>query len=567
MIFGSRASLAGQGGAGLVCVGDERTASGAAEAAARTTQQPQLLYVRGERETLLAASVLPTAWGDRTPLIVVTQVPRDAEERIRDVLEVVTRRHVRGRPDEAPEATLGRLAPLSWRDLPAHVSLPIELPVDAVVAAAAACQVRLQDDTAPVSPEPRSAVAAWIAVELARARRPVVLLGREGLRSCDLDAVLALAAAVDAPLLLTAGATALAVGLPGRWSALAGRDSVVPNPSPVWDLTMRRADVVLALGARLTEADLFGLHDLRWCRGRCIAVSTLDLGVPEESARWVRRSPSTIVAPIREALRGQHPRRRRRRWHARAERRTGTFRRVAVAAARRAARRAEIDPAWAAWRIGASAPAETRFVAEGNISGLWLRSFTAIDRVVTPIHMGTIGLAIPWMVGISAARPGMPVWAGVGDGAFLFQPGALRELEAVGPAAAVFVFNDASWNSIRMAQTLIFSGRYAGTDLQAVDYAELAASLGCDGYVAETPADLEDALRQVLAPERTRPAVVDVRLRAGSMPWLGLGFALAEVDHVLRPMMWRIAVSAASAVVRGRVRWRSLRVFLRVAFA
>lgn len=566
MIFGSRALLTGQMQPGVRCLNDERTASGAAEAAARVAQEPQFLYVRGEREALLAASVLPTAWGDRTPLLVVTQVPSADEERVRAVLAVVTRRQLQGLPDESPEQALDRLRPLSWRDLPAHVSLPFDIPVAAVIAAATACGLRLED---PVSAQPaaESGAASWIAAELAQARRPVVLLGREGLRDCDMEGVLALADAVDAPVLLTAGATALVGRLAGRWSALSRRDAVVPNPSPVWDLTMRRSDLVLALGARLAEADLFGLHDLRWCRGRCIAVSTLDLGVPERDASWVRCAPGTMIAPIGEAIRGQHPRRSRRRWLLRVQRRTRALRRVAVAEAQRAGGRTEIDPAWAAWRIGASAPRETRFIAEGNISGLWLRSFTEIDRVVTPIHMGTIGVAIPWMAGIAAARPDAPVWAGVGDGAFLFQPGALCDLEPLGAAAAVFVFNDASWNSIRMAQTLIFSGRYVGTDLRQVNYAEIAASLGCDGCVAETPAQFEAALLRVLDSERKRPIVVDVRLRAGSMPWLGLGFALAEVDHVLRPMMWRIAASTASAIGRGRVRWRSVRVFLRVAFA
>lgn len=567
MIFGSRALLPVQGRAGLRALHDDRIAAGAAEAAARETQEPQFLLVRGEHETLAAASMLPTAWGDRTPLVVITQVPRYAEARIGAVLDVVTRRRVQAQPNESAEQTLHRLLPLSWRDVPVHVSLPFELPAEAIVSAAAKCDVALHDDRSSASPVPGVGALSWIAAELMGARRPAVLLGREGLRDCDLDAVLDLADAVDAPVLLTAGATALTAGLSAKWSAFERRDSVVVNPSLVWDLTMRRSDILLALGARLAEADLFGLHDLRWFRGRCIVISTLKVGVPEGAARWVPCAPNAIIAPLREAMRRHHPRQPRRRWRARVERRRSALRRIAVDEARRARTPAEIDPAWAAWRIGTSAPPNTRFIAEGNISGLWIRAFTEIDQVITPIHMGTIGVAIPWMVGIAAARPEARIWAGVGDGAFLFQPAALPDLKTIGAAAAVFVFNDASWNSIRMAQTMMFSARHVGTDLPPANHADLAAALGCEGYVATTPAELDAALQHVLDPARTRPVLVDVRLRAGSVPWLGLGFALAEVDYMLRPMAWRIVVSAARAVVRGQVPWRSLRVFLRVAFA
>ena len=115
----------------------------------------------------------------------------------------------------------------------------------------------------------------------------------------------------------------------------------------------------------------------------------------------------------------------------------------------------------------------------------------------------------------------------------------------------LFVFNDRSWNAIRIIQTLFFRRRTVGTDLPSVDYSALAKLHGCEQFKVKTAGDLARAL-SMAQESRTGPLLIDVSIEKGAIPFVGSNLILAELDGVLRTLAGSAAVSSAVAAAKDR---------------
>jgi acetolactate synthase-1/2/3 large subunit len=136
--------------------------------------------------------------------------------------------------------------------------------------------------------------------------------------------------------------------------------------------------------------------------------------------------------------------------------------------------------------------------------------------------LASMGFAVPAAVAASLARPGEPVIAFSGDGGFLLHGAELETAVRTGARIVVVVLNDSSLSLIRIKQE---DRRYrrAAVDFGPVDAAAYARSLGAAGAVAETAAEVRDAVAAAL--HGARPAVVDVRLT---------GAEYRALQHVIR---------------------------------
>jgi acetolactate synthase-1/2/3 large subunit len=123
--------------------------------------------------------------------------------------------------------------------------------------------------------------------------------------------------------------------------------------------------------------------------------------------------------------------------------------------------------------------------------------------------LASMGFAVPAAVAASLARPGEPVIAFSGDGGFLLHGAELETAVRTGARIVVVVLNDSSLSLIRIKQE---DRRYhrAAVDFGPVDAAGYARSLGASGAVAETAAEVRDAVAAAL--RGAGPAVVDVRI-------------------------------------------------------
>lgn len=119
----------------------------------------------------------------------------------------------------------------------------------------------------------------------------------------------------------------------------------------------------------------------------------------------------------------------------------------------------------------------------------------------------TLGVALPWAIAASLARPGSPVFSVSGDGGFLYSGGELETAVRLGANLTHLVFNDSSYDMVAFQQIQKY-GRTAGVELGAFDLVRYAESFGARGYRVTRIGDLVPTILRANA--GSGPAVIDV---------------------------------------------------------
>ena len=158
-------------------------------------------------------------------------------------------------------------------------------------------------------------------------------------------------------------------------------------------------------------------------------------------------------------------------------------------------------------------PAEAILVADGGFAGHWtglLYDTKTPGRSFIPDRgFASIGYGLPGGMGAALAAPDRPVLAISGDGGFNMTLGELETARRVGCGLTVIVVNNAASGYVKALQHAMMGGRYQSADLNEMDYAAIARTMGCGGIRVEDPEALSPALRQGME-ERDRPTVIDV---------------------------------------------------------
>jgi acetolactate synthase-1/2/3 large subunit len=102
-----------------------------------------------------------------------------------------------------------------------------------------------------------------------------------------------------------------------------------------------------------------------------------------------------------------------------------------------------------------------------------------------------------------------PVVAISGDGRFNMILGELETTRRAECGLTVSVVNNVASGYVNALQHAMMGGRYQSADLNEVDYAAIARTMGCGGSRGEDAEALSPALRQGLE-ERDRATVIDV---------------------------------------------------------
>ncbi len=138
--------------------------------------------------------------------------------------------------------------------------------------------------------------------------------------------------------------------------------------------------------------------------------------------------------------------------------------------------------------------------------------FTALDLLPTdflaPGYYATMGYGVPAGLGLQVSTGRRPLIL-VGDGAFQMTGWELGNARALGCDPVVLVFNNASWEMLRMFQP---NSRFH--DRGEWDFAAMAGGMGGVGYRVETVGELVRALALAHA-DRGRFQLLDLRLAPG----------------------------------------------------
>ncbi|WP_162230638.1 thiamine pyrophosphate-binding protein [Nitratireductor soli] len=497
----------------LVHARHEAAACFMAEAASRVTGKPGAVVVTlgpGATNTVTPALVSTLAG---TPLIIIAaQAPISSFERgagmsfdplpiLASVTKWSARVHDAGRIQEYLDIAWRKM----WAGRPGPVFL--EIPADVMAASAANATLRAAVPPMPARAAPSAQDASALADELARARRPLLLLGDE----VFWDGPEGWQAAIEKH------------GLPFATLRLAR--GIIDEDHPFWmgpgyspcNGTLRRAlreaDCVILAGHHF-EFDLeFGDHLGGQTRVVQIASDPELLHRNRRADLAIPAAPAN-VAPL-----------------------------LADAAAMRTdkdwvqALLAEWGAEWSAQRgpdgqdgalhpvaaidlVTGAAPKETIYVSSHGNVDFWADARLRIHapgRYLRAGQSGTLGAEVPYGAGAAFADPGTPVIVFVGDGGVGFHVTELDTAERYGKPFIIAVLDDEMWGAIALPQHAKFGATYE-MNLPRKDWAKVAEGLGCKGYVCQDGESIEAAIKDAIA--SGKPALVQIKVRSVISPYM-----------------------------------------------
>ena len=152
-------------------------------------------------------------------------------------------------------------------------------------------------------------------------------------------------------------------------------------------------------------------------------------------------------------------------------------------------------------------PSDAVIVADAGTGTPFTSAFypcPAGRHVVIPRAYGGLGYALPGVIGARLARPDVPVVGLVGDGSFGMSCGELETINRLGLNVTLVQFNNSAFGWIKTLQHLFHDGHYYSVDFSPdTDHAAIARGFGLRGMRVDDPAQLEPALREALASDRT----------------------------------------------------------------
>ena len=452
-----------------IVVRHEQTAGYAADGYARSTGRLGVCVTTTGPGAANAAAAMGEARASRTPILhLSTQVesrilegktghfslhesPRQVE-----LMAAVCNWSARVARPEAIASMVARAAQQAFagRRGPAFVEIPHDFLTTRV-----ARSRRAMPASRPL-PAPRPNEIARGARVLNGSKHPVVWAGGGVVSSGASDELVAVAEAIDAPVVTTfAGKGAI---LPGHPLALG-----LPPHQPEATRLIAGADALLAVG---TDFDAMNTQGWRLPLPRRRVV----INVESEDLRRNYAADVAIESDAKAALQALiaklEPRKRA------GARRVAQVRTAALRSLR--ASREFRQPFAFVERVREAVPAGAMVVADMAIPGYWAAAYLEASgprSFAYPLGWGTLGFALPAAVG--AAASGRQAVVLCGDAGLLFAPGELATAVQERLEIAIVVVNDRGYGMLRFDEDERFDERFA-VDLVSPDFVALAKSFG-----------------------------------------------------------------------------------------
>ena len=144
--------------------------------------------------------------------------------------------------------------------------------------------------------------------------------------------------------------------------------------------------------------------------------------------------------------------------------------------------------------------------------------------------LGTMGYGLGACIGARVARPDMTCINIAGDGCFRMNMNDLMTASGYGLPVIEVVFHNKTLGMVRQWQTLFYREKYSATTIEDnADYCMIARGMGCDAYLVETEAELEEALTKAL--KAKKPVLIDCMIDTDDkvFPMVPAGGSVADV--------------------------------------
>ena len=479
----------------------------AADGAARASCVPGVAVVTYGAGALNMVNPVASAYAEKSPLVVISGAPGLNEGRAGLLLhhqvkrldsqqaiyrEITCDQAVLDDPVRAP----GQIARVLQSCLVHSRPVYFEVPRDLVVAS---CDRVTPLPPAEFDPQAVAACADEILERLARAARPVMMVGSEIRRFAIESRVAELARRLNVPVVTSfMGRGLLAesdVPVTGTYLGLVAHPDV---GRPV-----EESDCLLLLGVTISDTN-FGVAEGRIDRRRCVLAA--DRSVTMGFHRYGNIPLAALVEELTQRLehRPQRP----------AGRPTEYPRGLPLDDE-------AITPTDVARAVNDLFARAGRMPMASDTGDCL---FTALDientEIVAPGYYATMGFGVPAGLGVQAATGRRPLIL-VGDGAFQMTGWELGNCRRYGWDPVVLVLNNRSWEMLR-----VFQPESKFNSLDDWHFAEVAAPLGGDGVRVTTRRELAAALARAVA-TRGRFQLIEVTIPRGCVSATLGGFVAA----------------------------------------
>jgi len=493
-----------------------------ADAWARLTGEPGIVMLTGGPGHANGVGALYTALASESPLVLLSghaplnELGRGSFQEMRqaDMAAPVVKASWTASSAESLGADIAKACRIarSGRPGPVHLSLPFDL-LEAKVADGESALAPAAD-FAPTEHALENKTAHALTALLQSAARPLILLGPVMSHAPVAPLVQQLAAATGVPALCMESPRGVNDPALGAFAGVLAKADLVVLLGKQPDFTLRFGKApAVAADCRFVVVDP---------EAEVLQRSVKNLG----AARVALSAQSDSAVAARVLIRS-------------AQRRDGAawFDEVAAAVAFRPA-------AWRDINSGDAGPVhpvelgravqevldgspDAVFVADGGEIGQWAQAtVTAPVRIINGPG-GSIGSGVPFALAARMARPGAPVVAMMGDGAFGFHLMEFDTAVREGVPMVVVVGNDSCWNAEHQIQLRNYGkARAHGCELAGGTRYDLAvAALGGHGELVTRAADLKPALQRALA--SGKPACVNVMIQRLAAPTVTAGTTAA----------------------------------------
>jgi len=489
----------------LVVCRQEGGAAYMADAYGKLTGRPGICFVtRGPGATNASVGV-HTAFQDSTPMILfIGQVARPFLDR--GAFQELDFGRMYGQmakwvvriddPGRIPEL-MARAFTLATSGRPGPVV--VALPEDMLREAAAAVDA---EPYQAVQASPGAAEMVLLREMLAASQRPLMLLGGT---TWTAQAVGDITAFAEANRLATASTFRRQDRIDNLHPCYAGDLGIAPSPNLA--ARVREADLIIAVGSRLSEivSSSYTLFDVPRPKQTLVHVH---MGAEELGRVYQAKLPINAgmvhFAAAAKALRPVDSSA----WAASTEAAHNDYLEYSLPVSNPGALQlAEIVSS-----LRDQLPRDT-IVANGggNFAG-WVHRFWRYREFGTQLGptSGSMGYGVPAGVAAALAHPERTVLSFSGDGCFLMNGQEIATAIQYGAAPIFFVVNNGMYGTIRMHQEREYPGRVSGTALTNPDFAALARAYGLHGETCERTAEFAPAFER--ARKSGRAALIELRL-------------------------------------------------------
>ena len=341
---------------------------------------------------------------------------------------------------------------------------------------------------------------------LRAAHRPVIVTGGGTKNSGAHAEVLALAEALNAPVILSPGH---GDALPFEHPLNAGQ--MGPRGNVVASRLAREADVILALGTRLGFNSTFYSYDNINRDAQIIQVELEPTAIgryfPVTLGIWAdaRSAAQQLTAELGKL-------------GARAEAEAWTAAYVEERQQYLQQRDADADtssqpiqPSGLYHELRKALPRSAMMTMDAGT--LCLQATDALNywqppSLFTPLDFGLVGFSFACGLGVKLAQPQRPVVSLMGDGGFGMTISELSTAVDHGINTVTLVMNNQCWGAEKAYQRDFFGERYIGANISSPPFDKLAELYGAAGFRVERLEEVGDAVQAAL--DCGKPAVVDI---------------------------------------------------------